>query len=127
MRAFADQYARTGDTKGNARHTNVSPEDMLDLLLLEATLDDEARRTIDGASRSHFGEHELDDVLGLPVHPLTDIGDVGKDCLLIALTSELRGCDRVPPACGGKEGRVCSVELRIEATKELRSGTSSEP
>ena len=44
---------------------DVASEDVLDLLLLEAALDDEAAGTVDAARCTHLGEEELDDVFGL--------------------------------------------------------------
>jgi hypothetical protein len=67
---------------------DVPAEDVLDLLLLEAALDDEARGAVDGAGRAHLREHELDDVLGLSVHALADVADVREDRLLVALARE---------------------------------------
>ena len=92
---------------------------MLDLFLLEATLDDETTRTVDGTSCTHFCEHVLDDVLGLPVHTLADIGDVGEDGLLVAFTQDLRRRDCVTLAGGCEEGGVGSMKLAVETMEEL--------
>ena len=46
-------------------HTHVTTQDVLDLFLLETTFDDEAADTVDASRCTHFGEHELNDVLGL--------------------------------------------------------------
>ena len=90
-------------------HTNVATEDVLDLLLLEPTLDDETAGTVDGAGGTHFREHVLDDMLRLPVHTFADIGNVGEDRLLVSFTEDLRRRDGVPLAGGREEGRVRSV------------------
>ena len=92
---------------------------MLDLFLLEATLDDETTRAVDGTSGTHFGEHVLDDVLWLPVHTLADIGDVGEDGLLVAFTQDLRRRDRVTLAGGCEEGGVGCVKLAVETMEKL--------
>lgn len=76
--------------------TDVSPQDVLDLFLLETTLDDQPAGAVDGTCCSHFGEHELDDVLGLAMHSFADIGDVCKDCLFVSFSHDRRGCDCVP-------------------------------
>ena len=92
---------------------------MLDLLLLETTLDDKASRAVDGAGGTHFREHVLDDVLGLPVHTFADVGDVGEDGLLVAFTCELRRRNCVTFASGGEECGVRGVKLSVESVKQL--------
>ena len=99
--------------------TDVPTEDMLDLLLLEATLDNETAGTVDRAGGTHFREHVLDDVLGLPVHTFADVGDVGEDGLLVAFTCELRRRDGVTFAGGGEECGIRGVKLSVESVKEL--------
>jgi hypothetical protein len=89
--------------------TNVPTQHMLDLLLLEPALDDQSRRAVHGPGRTHLGEHELDDVLRLPVHPFTDVADVREDRLLVALTSERGRSDRVPFAARVEQGGVGGV------------------
>ena len=91
------------------RHTNVPTENVFDLLLLEATLDDKTTRTINGAGGTHFCEHVLDNMLRLPVHTFAYVGDIGEDRLLVSFTEDLRGRDGVPLAGGREEGRVRSV------------------
>ena len=99
--------------------TDVTTQNVLDLLLLETTLDDKAPRAVDGAGGTHFREHVLDDVLGLPVHTFADVGDVGEDGLLVAFTCELRRRNCVTFAGGGKECGVRGMELSVESVKEL--------
>ena len=89
-------------------HTDVPTQNVFDLLLLEATLDDKATGAVNGASGTHFREHVLDDVLRLPMHTSADLGDVGEDGLL-ALSHDLRGRDREPLACGLQERGVRGV------------------
>ena len=71
------------------RLTNIPPEDVLNLLLLESTLDDQSPRTIDGTTRTQLGEQELCDVLVCSLHTLADVGNVGKDGLLVSFTKTL--------------------------------------
>ena len=105
---------------GIKRRTDIPTEDVLDLLLLEATLDDKTAGSIDGAGGTHFGEHVLDDMLWLPVHTFADIGDVGEDRLLVSLAQDLRRRDGVPLAGRGEQGGVGCVQLAVEAMEELR-------
>ena len=105
--------------------TDVPAQDVLDLLALETTLDDQPSRAVHGAAGTHFGEHVLDDVLRLPVHTPADLGDVGEDGLL-ALAHDLRGRDREPLAGGLQELGVRGVQLGVEAVKELKSAGANE-
>ena len=82
------------------QHTDVLPQNGLKLLLLEATLDNQPTGAIHGTRGTHFCEHVLDDMLGLPVHPLADIGDVGKDGLFVSFSQDLRGCNGVTFSSG---------------------------
>lgn len=91
------------------RHTDVATEDLLDLLLLKATLDDQPTGAIHGTRGTHLREHVLDDMLGLPVHPLADVGDVGEDRLLVAFTQDLWRRDSITLASGVEEGGVGCV------------------
>jgi hypothetical protein len=47
------------------RHTDVPSQDILDLLLLETTLDDEPACTVYASCRAHFGEQELNNMFRL--------------------------------------------------------------
>lgn len=60
---------------------NVAAQHVLDLLLLEAALNDEAAGAVDGTRGTQFGEQELCDVLLGTLHALGDLGDVGEDGL----------------------------------------------
>ena len=99
--------------------TDVPTEDMLDLLLLEATLDNETAGTVDRAGGTHFREHVLDDVLGLAMHTLANVGDVREDGLLVSFTKDLRRRDRVPLPCGREQCGVGCVQLAVEPVKKL--------
>jgi hypothetical protein len=70
------------------RQTDIASQNVLDLLLRETALDDQARGAVDGASCTHLSKHELDDVLRLPMHTLADVADVREDRLLIAFTGK---------------------------------------
>ena len=93
---------------------------MLNLLRLEHALDDKTARAVDRTGRTHFGKHELDDVLRLSVHTLADFGDVGEDGLLVSFAQHLRWRDGVTLACRIPQRWVCRVQLGVEAIEELR-------
>lgn len=80
--------------------TNVLPKDVLDLLLLETAFDNKPACCINRSSSTHFREHERDDVLRCPAHPLADFCDVRKNGLFVPLLEKLRGWDRVLLAGG---------------------------
>jgi hypothetical protein len=93
---------------------NVSPENVLDLLLLETTLDNKTAGTVDGTAGTQFGEQELGDVLVGTFHPLANLGDVCEDGLLVSFTETLRGRNLVAlDAVAGKVGM-----LRVEESEE---------
>ena len=96
--------------------TNVMPENVLDLLLLEFTTDDESTSTIHGSSCTQFSEKVLYSVLWRPVHTLADIRDVREHCLLISFSCDARRCDNVSLAGVGKESWVGGMQLAVEAS-----------
>ena len=99
--------------------TDVTTEDILDLLLLESAFDDQTARPIHRPGRTHFGEHELNNVLRLSVHSFTDIGDIGEDRFLVSFSHDLWGSDGVPFGARGEKSRVRGMELTVETLKEL--------
>lgn len=82
---------------------NVPPENVLNLLLLETTLDDQSAITSHGTAGTQLSEQELCDVLLGTFHPLADLGDVGEDGLLVAFTETLRRRDLVASCAGARE------------------------
>lgn len=74
------------DSCRDGKLTDVSPQHVLNLLLLEPSLDDQSPRTIYTATRPQFCKDELHDMLLAPLHPLADIWNVRKDGLLVAFT-----------------------------------------
>lgn len=103
-----------GGTAGLARDVleDVFPENVLDLLLLETTLDDQSSATVDGTVCTQFGKQVLSDVLLGTLHALADIGNVGKDGLLVTFTETLGRRDLV---ASGAAGCVVGVLLRQKA------------
>jgi hypothetical protein len=62
---------------------DVATEDVLNLLLLETTLDDQAAGSVNGTRGTQLSEQELGDVLVGTLHPLGNLGDVCKDSLAL--------------------------------------------
>lgn len=89
-----------------ARHIldNVLSQHVLQLLGLEATLDDQSRTAVDGTAGTQLGEQERRDVVLRPLHTLADLGDVGEDGLLVAFAHALGRWDLV--ALGASRGMV---------------------
>ena len=92
------------------------PENVLDLLLLEFTTDDESTSTIHGSSCTQFSEKVLYGVLWRSMHTLADIGDVCEHCLLVSFSCDTRRRNNVTFACVGKEGWVGGVQLAVKAS-----------
>ena len=85
------------DTKNRERgeHTDITPQDVLNLLLLETTLDNETSGSVNRAVRTHFSKHELNNVFRRSVHPLANITHIRKHGLLVPFTENLRGSNSV--------------------------------
>lgn len=90
---------------------NVTTQNSLDLLLLETTLDDQALGSINGSRSSQLGKQELNNVLRLTMHPLADIGNVGKDSLLVTITHNRGRNNGVTLLLTGKLGVVLTKNL----------------
>lgn len=86
-----------GRTACLARHVldNVPPEHVLQLLLLETTLDNQTLLVGKRTACTQFGKQELSNVLVGTLHPLADLGKVGEDGLLVSFTHALRWRDLV--------------------------------
>ena len=87
-------------------NTDVATKYVFDLFLLEATFDNKTTGPIHRPSRTHFGEHELNDVLWLSVHSFADIGNVCEYCFLVSFSHHLWGSDGVAFRVGREEGGV---------------------
>jgi hypothetical protein len=59
-----EREGREDDNEQSVR-TNISSQDVLDLLLLKTTLNDETTCTVYTTSGTHFGEEKLYDMFGL--------------------------------------------------------------
>lgn len=105
--------------------TNVPTKDVFDLFLLEATFDNQTARSIHRPSCTHFGEHELNDMLWLSVHSFADIRDVSKDRFLVSFSHDLWGSNGVALCTGREEGGIRGVKLAIEPFEELSNSVNT--
>jgi hypothetical protein len=66
----------------------------------------ETRRAVHGTGRAQLGKEELDDVLGLALHSLADVRDVGKDAALVAVAVHRwrRNLEQLATASAGQAG-----------------------
>lgn len=104
---------------------DVPPEDVLDLFLLEATLNNKTTGTVDGTTGTQLGEQELSNVLVGTLHPLANLSDVGEDGLLVSFTETLGRWDLVAlDAVAGKVGmlRVKEGEKSVQEHVVLDGG-----
>ena len=105
--------------------TDVTTKNVFDLFLLEATFDDQTTGSVHRPGSTHFGEHELDDVLRLPVHSFTDIGNIGEDRLLVSFSHDLWGSNSVAFGAGGEKSWVGGMKLGVETLKKLTGHVST--
>lgn len=99
-------------------HTNVSSQHVLDLLLLETTLDDQTPAAVDTAAGTQFREQELHDVIVRPLHALANVGNVGKDGPAVAFTQTLRRRNPVRLGPARQQIRVVALDEREEPRDE---------
>ena len=99
--------------------TDVPTKDVFDLFLLEATFNNQTARSVHRPGCTHFCKHELDDVLRLPVHSFTDIGNVGEDRFLVSFSHDLRRSNGVAFGAGGEKGGIRGMKLSVETLKKL--------
>jgi hypothetical protein len=74
---------------------DIPTENVLNLFLLETTLDDQATTAVYGARCTQLSEQELRHVFVRSFHALADFGNVGEDGLLVAFSETLRWRDLV--------------------------------
>ena len=73
----------------DCKPTDISPQDVLNLLLLKPPLDDQAPRPVNTARRTQFSEQELCNMLIRPFHPPADLSNVGEYGLLVPFPKTL--------------------------------------
>jgi hypothetical protein len=101
--------------------TDVLAQHVLDLLLVEATTEDETLGRVHRALGTQLGVQEHEDVLGLAVKTAADVDEVGKRRLLRSLAGDLRRNDGVPTLLAGELG-VVDVQEGVEALQQLGVG-----
>lgn len=94
---------------------NVRAQDVLDLLLLETTLDDQPPGAVGGTAGTQLGKEVGSDVFVGSLHALANLGKVGKDGLLVAFAQALGGRDLVGAGAGRGVVGVLLREQRKEA------------
>ena len=102
-----------------SRLTDILLEQVLNLFLLESTLDNQTLRTIDRARCSHFSKQVLNNVLGLSAHTLADIGKIRKGSLFRTFSRDLRRYDCVFLLITGKLRVVFSNDTK-DSGEELQ-------
>ena len=100
------------------RPTDIPSQNVLHALLRVPSLDDQPLVTVHTSTRSQLGEQELHDVLGLAVHALADLGQVGEHGLFGAFSVDLRRRDGELFAVTSELGIVGVKEL-VESVKKL--------
>lgn len=114
---------RVGRLAGLARDVfdDVLAQHYLQLLGLEATLDDQLPATSDRAAGTQLGEQERGDVLVGALHALADLSEVGEDGLLVAFAHTLGRRDLVALAASRGVLGVLLGEGCEESTLQRRS------
>lgn len=101
-------------------HTDISSEDVLNLLLLETTLDNQTSGTVDTSAGTQFGEQELHNVVVRTLHTLADIGNVGENGTTVTFTQTLRRRDLVRLGTAGEHVGVVALDEGKETVDEER-------
>lgn len=103
-------------------HTDISSEDVLNLLLLETTLDNQTPSAVDTSAGTQFGEQELHNVVIRTLHTLADIGDIGENGTTVTFTQTLRRRDLVRLGTAGEHVGVVALDEGKETVDEERVG-----
>lgn len=98
--------------------TDVFSDNVLDLLLLETTLDDQPSASVNGTAGTQLGKKIGGKMLLGSLHTLRNIGDVGKDGFSVAFSHALGRGDLVALGSWGSVVGVSLGELVEEARKK---------
>lgn len=101
--------------------TNVLAQDILNLLLVETTTENQTLGSVHRSLGTQLGVEEHEDVLGLTMHTTANVDKVCKRRLLCALTSDLGWNDSVPALLSCELG-VVEVKKGEEALQQLVVG-----
>lgn len=110
--------------KKGKSHTDVSSENVLNLLLLETTLDNQTSATVHTAAGTQFGEQELHNVVVGTLHTLADVGDVGEDSTTVTFTQTLGRGDLVGLGAARQQIGVVALDEGEESRDQQRVGDS---
>lgn len=97
---------------------DISSQDVLNLLLLETTLNDQTPATVDTAAGTQFGEQELHDVVVRTLHTLADVGDVREDGTTVTFTQTLRRRDLIRLGAAGQQVGMVALDEGEESGDE---------
>lgn len=103
-----------------SKRTDISPQYILDLLLLETTPDHQSSATVHTTAGSQFSKQELHDVVVGPLHPFADINDIGKNGSPIAFAQTLRGGNLVGLGSAGEKIGMMAVDKAEETSNQHR-------
>lgn len=98
--------------------TDVFSDDVLNLLLLETTLDNQSSATINGTASTQLSKQIGGDVLLGSLHALADIGNVGENSFSVAFSHTLRRGNLVALCSSHNVVGVSLGELAEESRKE---------
>ena len=90
--------------------TDVSSQDIFDLLLLEATFDHQASTAVNRTSGAEFSKQVLNDMLWLSMHLFANVGDIGENAAFVAVAHHARRRNGVTLFTRPGEARVGVIE-----------------
>ena len=82
-------------------HTDIPPQHILYLFLLESPLDNKTTSAIHAPRSSHLRKQELNNVFRLSVHSFTDIRDICEDRFFVSFSMDGGWGNRVSFTGGG--------------------------
>ena len=75
--------------------TDITPENVFNLFLLEPALNDQPPATVHTAACAQFGKQELNDVFWLAVHLFADVANIDEQGALTTFSLDVWRCNRI--------------------------------